>query len=152
MSTRIRVDMEPIASILKRLGIDKNGDVQKHATSIINKRITRYMPYRTGALSTKVKYIKSPTEIEVDANYAHYQYVGKKRVNAKTGKGPAFLEGIGFRYKLGTVTKPTDIDLDQRPHSPGNDRAGPLWDRRLMAAEKDAIVADIQDYIRRKGK
>lgn len=152
MSTRIRVDMEPIASILKRLGIDKNGDVQKHATSIINKRITRYMPYRTGALSTKVKYIKSPTEIEVAANYAHYQYVGKKRVNAKTGKGPAFLEGIGFRYKLGTVTKPTDIDLDQRPHSPGNDRAGPLWDRRLMAAEKDAIVADIQDYIRRKGK
>lgn len=152
MSTRIRVDMEPIASILKRLGIDKNGDVQKHATSIINKRITRYMPYRTGALSTNVKYIKSPTEIEVAANYAHYQYVGKKRVNAKTGKGPAFLEGIGFRYKLGTVTKPTDIDLDQRPHSPGNDRAGPLWDRRLMAAEKDAIVADIQDYIRRKGK
>lgn len=152
MSTKIRVEMKPIATILTRLGVNKTGDVQMQLTRIINKRITRYMPFRSGALATKLKYIKSPTEIEVYADYAHYQYVGKKRVNAKTGKGPAFLEGIGFRYKPGTVTKLTDIDLDQRPRSPGNDRAGPLWDRRMMAAEKGAIVSDIQAYIRRKGK
>ena len=58
MSTRIKVEMKPIATILTRLGIDKTGDVQMQLTRIINKRITRYMPFRTGALSTKLKYIK----------------------------------------------------------------------------------------------
>ena len=150
MSTRIRVEMKPISTILTRLGIDKTGDVQKEVTNIINKRLTRYMPYRTGALTTKLKYVQDPITIVVSAPYARYQYYGKKRVNAKTGKGPAFLEGIGFRYKSGTVTKLTDIDLkyDTTHHA----RAGPFWDRRMMAAEKGAIISDIQEYVRRKGK
>ncbi len=150
MKTTVIVKMQPINTILTRLGVDKNGDVQKFVTMDINKRITRYMPYRTGALSTKLKYIKSPTEIEVLAPYANYQYVGKVRVNAKTGKGPALIPGVGYRYKKGTVTKLTDRDLDQEPRSPGNDRAGPLWDRRLMAAEGGQIAADVQAYVRRK--
>ncbi len=84
--------------------------------------------------------------------YAHYQYVGKVRVNAKTGKGPAFIPGVGYRYKKGTVTKLTDRPLNQEPHAPGNDRAGPNWDKRLMAAEGAQIVAEVQHYInRRKG-
>ena len=151
MSTRIRVEMKPINTILTRLGVDKNGDVQKQATRIINRRITRYMPYRTGALSTKLKYIKSPTEIEVLARYARYQYYGKVMVNSKTGKGPALIPGVGYRYKKGTILEATDKNLDQKPRSPGNDRAGPFWDRRLMANEGDAILAEIQEYIRTRG-
>lgn len=150
MSTKIKVDMKPVSSILTRIGVDKDGDVQMQTTRIINKRLTRYMPYRTGVLATKLKYIKSPTEIEVIGPYARYQYYGKVMVNAKTGKGPALIPGVGYRYKEGTVLKATDRDLqyDTTKHP----EAGPFWDRRMMAAEKDAIVADIQEYIRRKGK
>lgn len=150
MSTRIKVEMKPIGTILTRLGIDKTGDVQMQLTRIINKRITRYMPYRTGNLSTKFKYIKSPTEIEVIAPYARPMYYGKVMVNAKTGKGPALIPGVGYRYKKGTVLKVTarDMKFDKTKHP----QAGPFWDRRMMAAEKDAIVSDIQAYVRRKGK
>ena len=63
MSTRIKVKMRPINAILTDLGVNKTGDVQMQLTRIVNNRITRYMPFRTGALSTKLKYIKSPTEI-----------------------------------------------------------------------------------------
>ena len=150
MSTKIKVDIKPVSSILTRIGVDKDGDVQMQTTRIINKRLTRYMPYRTGALATKLKYIKSPTEIEVIAPYARYQYYGKVMVNAKTGKGPALIPGVGYRYKEGTVLKATDRDLQY--DTTKNPEAGPFWDRRMMAAEKDAIVADIQEYIRRKGK
>ena len=148
MSTRIKVEMKPVSTILARLGVDRNGDVQMQLTRIVNKRITRYMPNRTGALSTKLKYIKSPTEIEVLAPYAQYQYYGKVMVNAKTGKGPALIPGIGYRYRKGTVLKATDRNLSY--DTTKNKLAGPFWDRRMMAAEKSAIVSDIQAYIRGK--
>lgn len=148
MSTKIRVQMKPINTILTRLGVDKNGDVQKQATRIINKRITRYMPYRTGALSTKLKYVKSPTEIEVLAPYARYQYYGKVMVNSKTGKGPAFIPGVGYRYRKGTILTATERDL--KYDTTKNANAGPFWDKRLMAAEGAAIAHDIQAYVNRR--
>ena len=150
MSTTVKVNMKPVSVIVTRLGVGKAGDVQKFVTNTINRRLTRYMPYRTGNLSTKLKFVKSPTEIEVLGPYARYQYYGKVMVNANTGKGPALIPGVGYRYKKGTILKVTDKPLDQEPRSTGNDRAGPFWDRRMMAAEKDAIAAEVQAYVRRK--
>lgn len=149
MSTRIKVEMKPVDTILTRLGVDKNGDVQMQVTRIINNRITKYMPFRTGVLSTKSKRIKSPTEIEVAAPYALYMYYGKVMVNSKTGKGPAFIPGVGYRYRKGTVLKATERDLnyDLTKHP----KAGPFWDRRMMASEAAQIAHDIQVYVNRRG-
>lgn len=152
MSTRIKVEMKPVNTILTRLGVNKTGDVQMHVTRIINQRITRYMPKLTGVMSTKQKFIRSPTEIEVLRPYARYQYYGKVMVNAKTGKGPMNIPGVGLRYKKGTKLKATNRDL-QYSKSANHDRAGPFWDRCLMAAEGDQIAAEVQEYIdRRKQK
>lgn len=149
MKTRIKVDMKPVNTILTRLGVNKTGDVQMQLTRIVNKRITAYMPYRTGTLSSlPVKRIISPTEIEVAANYARYQYYGKVEVNAKTGKGPAFIPGVGYRYRKGTKLRATDRDLNY--DTTKNQQAGPFWDRRMMAAEKDQIAHDLQDYVNRR--
>lgn len=149
MSTRIKVEMKPVDTILSRIGVDKNGDVQMQVTRIINNRITKYMPFRTGVLSTKSKRIKSPTEIEVSAPYALYMYYGKVMVNSKTGKGPAFIPGVGYRYRKGTVLKATERDLnyDLTKHP----KAGPFWDRRMMASEAAQIAHDIQVYVNRRG-
>jgi len=150
MSTRIKVDMKPVDTILTRLGIDKNGEVQMQVTRIINNRITKYMPFRTGVLATKSKRIKSPTEIEVAALYAPYMYYGKVMVNSETGKGPAFIPRVGYRYRKGTVLKATERDLnyDLTKHP----QAGPFWDRRMMASEAAQIAQDVQAYIKRRGK
>lgn len=149
MSTRIKVEMKPVDTILTRIGVDKNGDVQMQVTRIINNRITKYMPFRTGVLATKLKRIKSPTEIEVAAPYALYMYYGKVMVNSETGKGPAFIPGVGYRYRKGTVLKATERDLnyDLTKHS----KAGPFWDRRMMASEAAQIAHDIQMYVNRRG-
>lgn len=149
MSTRIKVEMKPVDTILTRIGVDKNGDVQMQVTRIINNRITKYMPFRTGVLSTKLKRIKSPTEIEVAAPYALYMYYGKVMVNSETGKGPAFIPGVGYRYRKGTVLKATERDLnyDLTKHP----KAGPFWDRRMMASDAAQIAHDIQVYVNRRG-
>lgn len=149
MSTRIKVEMKPVDTILTRLGVDKNGDVQMQVTRVINNRITKFMPFRTGALSTKSKRIKSPTEIEVAAPYALYMYYGKVMVNSKTGKGPAFIPEVGYRYRKGTVLKATERDLNYDLTK--NPKAGPFWDRRMMASEAAQIAHDIQVYVNRRG-
>lgn len=150
MSTRIKVEMKPVDTILSRIGVDKNGDVQMQVTRIINNRITKYMPFRTGVLSTKSKRIKSPTEIEVSAPYALYMYYGKVMVNAKTGKGPGFIPGVGYRYRFGTKLKATERDLNYDTSKYA--RSGPFWDRRMMASEAAQIAHDIQVYVNRRGR
>jgi len=129
MSTKITVQMDPVNTILKRLGVDSEGDVQQQVTGIINHRMTRYMPFRSGVLATKLKHIKSPTEIEVLGPYARYQYYGKVMV----GPPPKTVTDRDLQY---TKTK--------------NPLAGPKWDLRLMAAEGEQIAGEIQEYVNRK--
>lgn len=129
MKTTVKVNMKPVNTILARLGVNKTGDVQMFVTNTVNRRITRYMPYRSSALSTKLKFIKSPTEIEVLGPYARYQYYGKVMV----GSAPKAV---------------TDQDLWYDKTK--NPLAGPFWDRRMMEAEGKQISAEIQRYVDRK--
>ena len=132
MGTTVKVEMRPVNVILNRLGVGADGDVQMQVTRIINQRITRYMPYRTGVLATKLKHIKSPTEIEVLGPYARYQYFGK----VMAGPPPKVVTDRDLVY---TKTK--------------NPLAGPFWDRRMMQAEGKQIANEIQRYVdRRRGK
>lgn len=149
MSVTVKVSMKPVEQIVREHGLDQNGDAQKFHTMNVNRRIGRYMPHLTGTLETKLKYIKSNTEIEILGPYAGYQYYGRVMVNAKTGKGPVLIPGVGFRYKKGTILKVTDRPLDYTDTF--NPMAGPYWDRALVAAEGDKLRQDLQNYINRKG-
>lgn len=129
MSMTVKVTMRPASAIVTRLGAGKNGDVQQFVTNTVNRRIARYMPFRSGVLATKLKFIKSSTEIEVLGPYARYQYYGKVMV----GPAPKML---------------TDRDLQYDKTK--NPQAGPYWDRRMMAAEGKQVAAEVQAYVDRK--
>lgn len=141
---KIKVDMKPVNTILKRLGVTPDGDVQLFVTKTVSHRMTRYMPYRSGVLADNKKKIKSPTEILVDGPYVHYQYEGVVWVDPVT-HAAGFLTANGWRSRKHVpkveTSRPLDYDHSKNPE------AGPHWDRRLMAAEGDAIAADVQEYI-----
>lgn len=148
MSTRVKVDMKPVNTIVNRLGVGKTGDVQWQATRIINQRITRYMPYRTGLLATKSKYIKSSTEIEVIAPYASYMYYGEVMVDPVT-RAAGFKDKDGqwkSRRGVPKVRSGRPIQYTKTKHP----LAGPKWDQRMMAAEGAQIAKEIQAYANRK--
>ena len=150
MSTRIKVEMQPINRIVTRLGVDKQGDVQMQLTRIINKRITKYMPFRSGALATKLKFIKSPTEIQVMGPYARVMYYGKIMEDPKLGAA-GFKDADGqwkSRRGVPKVVSDRPINYDTSKHA----LAGPNWDKRMMANERVAIVAEIQSYVNRRKK
>lgn len=148
MSTTVKVKLKSVNQMLKDHGLDKDGDVQRFWTATVNRRLTRYMPFSSGALATKLKFQASPSEIVVLGPYARYQYYGKAMVNAKTGKGPAYIPGIGYRYKKGTVLKVTNRPLTYDTSK--NERAGDLWDKRLVENEYDAMLQEVKAYIRRR--
>lgn len=143
---KVKVKMKPATQIITRLGLNATGDVQQHFTNMVNGRISRYMPYQTGMLSTKLKRIKSPTEIEVNAPYAHYQYMGE----VYGPNIPRIENGQIVGWWSPPIKHRTGRRLDQTRGK--NKQAGPYWERRLMAAEGRAIVADLQKYIDSKNK
>lgn len=139
MSTRIKVNMKPVNTILTRLGIDKNGDVQRHVTQNVSNRLYKYIPRRGGVLE-KSKYITSNTTIEVIQPYATYQYYGELMVDpvtrsswAKSEHGPKVRTGIPLKYNTSEKAL-----------------AGPKWDQRMMAAEGAQIAKELQTYVDRK--
>ena len=123
---RVRVKMKPVNTILTRMGVKPDGDVQMFVTNTVNRRITRYMPFRSGALATKLKHIKSATEIEVLGPYARYQYYGK----AMDGPAPKLLTDRDLKY-----------DKTKNP------LAGPFWDRRMIANEGAQIADEARRYV-----
>ena len=130
MSTRIKVQMQPVNRIVSRLGVNPNGDVQMQATRIISDHLYKYIPRRGGVLE-KSKYITSPTTIEVIQPYAAYQYFGKVMV----GPPPK-------------VATDKDLTYDTTKKA----LAGSKWDKRMMANEGTVIRAEIQAYVNRRKK
>ena len=147
----VELSMKELNGLLKDKGLDKAGDVQQFHTQNVLRRIKKYMPFRTGA-TYKITAIQTDIrkpEIVTDVPYGKYLFYGRVMVDAKTGKGPVLIPGVGFRHRKGAVLKPTDKPLDYTKTK--NPQAGPFWDRTLSAAEGKAMAADLQRYLNRKG-
>lgn len=147
---RVKLKINSIPQTIRRLGLDASGDVQRFHTNNVLRRIKKYMPYISGSLykMTVAQTDISKPLIVTEAPQAGYLFIGKKMVNAKTGKGPALIPGVGFRYKRGTILMPTNIPLNYTKTK--NSHAGPRWDRTLVAREGKAMVADVQKYVDRR--
>ena len=103
---------------MAKLGVDERGKVQQHVTEEVFRRIGPYIPFKSGNLRGTA-FVKTPTSIRVWARYARVQFFGV----TKSGKP--------FNYNRN-----------------GNPKAGSHWDRRLMADEGAAIVADANRFVR----
>lgn len=146
---RVRLNIDPEAILLAH-GLNDGGAAQRHLTETVNKRITAYMPYRSGALSGKLKRVTSPTEITVSAPYARYHYYGKVMIDPAINAAGFLTKDGTWRSRKGAVKVLTDRPLTY--DTTKNAKAGPLWDRRLMAAEGKAIVADLQEFIKARDR
>jgi hypothetical protein len=115
----VEIKINDAERIMKRLGIDAQGRVQKFHTANVLRRIEKYMPYRTG-LTIKLMIAQSPVnkpEIRVNVPYAKRLYYGYS------------AKGNPLKYNK---TK--------------NPLAGPKWDVRLAAVEGAAMLADLQRF------
>lgn len=128
---RIKLNLPAAGRLIRRKGLHPHGDVQRFHTANVLARIQKYMPYRSGAT---IKLTINQTDVNrplivTDTPYAKYLYYGV----AMEGKAPMTVTDRPLQY---TTTK--------------NPQAGPFWDRRLVANEGRAMVADLQKYLKKR--
>lgn len=123
------VKMQPTSVIKANLGIEPNGKVQKFFTQTCAIHMDKYVPFDTGILAGTVVKGNVTTsnvtddQIIYDQEYAHYVYEGI----SKNGK-------------------PLVYHTDKHPY------AGKHWDKRMVSAEMQDIVKEVQDFIDKGGK
>lgn len=149
IKTKIKIKMKPTEQIIRRLGLDAAGDVQRFHTANVLKRIKRYMPFVSG-MTYKVTVAQTDINrpyIITDTPYAKYLYHGKVMVDPKTGAA-GFRTPEGWRSRKGCVKVLTQRNLVYNKSK--NPQTGAHWDRTLSAMEGNAMAADLQRYVDRK--
>ena len=114
----IRAELPDAYAAMKKLGVDKDGDVQEKATDLIMENLPDFMPRDTGKLIGGM-WKRKPNRIHIDGPYARFLFHGI------TGKGA-----------------PVDYSKQKNP------QGGPNWDRRMAAARGQAIAARLQSYVK----
>ena len=114
------VTIKPISEIKARLGLEPNGRVQQFFTTQCYKHMDKYVPFDEGNLSSIVDI--QPSWITYEQPYARYQYFGMR--DDGTHK----------------------IDEANRNHN-FHPLATSYWDKKMVSAEIEDVVKEVQDYI-----
>lgn len=115
-----------------RFKIFGDGKTQQYLTKTVAKKMDKYIPARDFKLRENPKIGKD--KIVYQKPYAHYIYRGILYVDPKTGSPYA---------TYGTKKVPTSTPLTYRV-------GGSYWDKKMMAAEKDDIIQEVEGFIRSK--
>lgn len=75
----------------------------------IMKDTERFVPFQTGSLRARTHL--EGHDIVYPGPYARFLYYGKRMVDSKTGRGPFYIPGVGYRYRKGAVLVATDKPL-----------------------------------------
>ena len=78
--------------------------------SQVMKDTSPYVPFLTGSLNARAHVVGNT--IVYPGPYARYLYYGKAMVDSATGRGPFYIEEVGWRFRRGAVLRPTDHDLN----------------------------------------
>ena len=141
--------IKPISTIKARLGIEPNGRVQKFFTQTCYNHMDKYVPIDTGDLSSKVEF--TANTITYAKPYAHYQYEGR----VMGPNYPIFKKGVPF--PVGYYSPPkkhyTGKSIDySNSVAKGHQYAGPYWDKRMVSAEINDVVKEVQNNVNRGGR
>lgn len=139
---KVKLNLPEAEKILRDRGLTTDGHAQIFHTQNVLRRIKKYMPgkslYKLTVAQTDVR----KPWIVTRAPQAYYLFFGKVMIDPQINAA-GFLTPEGWRSRIGSVKILTERNLK---YSSG----GPRWDRALLAAEKNAIIADLQRYIDRR--
>lgn len=99
---------------------------EKILASEIHKLTRPFVPFLTGTFDRNSRVIDNV--IEYRGDQVNYLWNGVKMVNAKTGKGPMVIPGVGPRWPKGAMLVPTSTPLNYTTEH--HAKAGPAWMER----------------------
>ena len=108
--------------IALKLGIQPNGRVQSYFTIVCYKAMDKFVPKDNGDLRNEVT-IRT-NSITYEMPYAHYQYKGIRE------------DGTHEINSKNYTTTGT----------------GPYWDEKMITADKDKVIRQVENFVRRNTK
>ena len=141
---KLVVQIKPTAEIVKRLGLNPGGKVQKFWTQRCAACISKYLPFRAAnSFGAALDRGISPdgTKITLDLPYARFLYYGKLMVGEKTGSAYARSD------EKKVVAVPEKDLIYTTTH---NQQAGPYWDRRMIQNDMPGLEKELEEFV--KGK
>ena len=106
MGIDVKLDMQAIKALEEAARLSA-----ETAMELVVSDVMDTVPIDQGGLQNSI-YVdtkKSDDETHVfidhDCVYARYLYFGNKMVDSETGKGPALIEDVGYRYRKGATLK-----------------------------------------------
>ena len=143
------VKLQPVNVIKARLGLEPNGKVQKFFTKRCAEHMDKYIPFDEGGLAYDNRVIEAD-KIIYESPYAHYMYEGKVMGPNIPIKENGIVTGwFSLKNKPKHYTG-KDIDYS-KSKARGHKYAGPHWDKRMVSAEMQEVVKEVQDYVNRGG-
>lgn len=120
----MQIKMKPASVIKAKLGIQSGGPVHAYFTERCADHMDKYVPYSgaSGRIHLREEIEKGVNYIKYKQLYASYQYHGVRE------------DGT---HRVQNYTTPG---------------TGPYWDKRMWSAEKDDVIAEVQDYVNKGGK
>lgn len=106
MGIEIKLDMQAIKAIEDATVKSAEVAMEQVKSDVINT-----VPLDQGGLQNSIYVDVREQEdgthvfLDHDCLYARYLYYGNKMVDADTGKGPAFIENVGYRFRQGAKLK-----------------------------------------------
>lgn len=120
--------------------ISKITDACEAAEKIVAVQVMKdtrpYVPALTMSLNQRTRVVGHT--IIYPGPYARYLYMGKRMVNAVTGKGPMKIPEVGYRYRKGTKLKATEQPLHYTTSV--HAKAGANWAERSLKDNKQKWI------------
>lgn len=121
----VEIKLNPPEQIVKRLGLDEGGRVQRFFTSEVARLCDPYIPFDTGTLKNTKNV--TPTYIHYVSPYAAKQYFENEGREMK--RGGKISRGFHETRRY-------------------NGLRGKYWDKRMMADKGDQLVQSVENYVR----
>lgn len=145
--------LDSVDTVIKDLGLEEGGKVQKFFTNEVWRLSDDYVPMDSGFLKNNSSMTLDGTQIIYNAPYARYQWYGMLMVDPVylVGAFPMTKYGIqvGFFSRKGV---PKILDPDGRAINNFNGLRGPYWVSRMWLDRHLEIEQAVQKFIERGGK
>lgn len=139
MNFEINVFFPNQEELIKRFGIDKNGDIQKKVDTSFLHHMRLKMPQDSSMMITNTRNPEGGL-ITVETPYAHYMNEGIVYVDPVTGKGAFYNESYGFWSRPNTKKVPSNRSLNYQ----GGANRGAHFVERTISEDSDEIIREAQ--------
>lgn len=125
-----KIKLDSAGNIEKRLGINMGGKAWLFYRDEVARLCDPYVPMNTGTLKNTKVYPNSHS-IKYVQPYAHYMYKGKVAMGSSKPAGvKRTISNKSIKYQ-------------------GAPKRGAEWDKRMMNDNRNKVIKDVQNYIKR---